>query len=222
MAAHLAPIAPVDDRIEAMRNALKESSEARDYFPGLDKLLTKYLENSSFNPQQDSVDKESFIRGMLRCFYKTQKDDTYSKTLSTYSPQEQDNIRAFVENKDSADQIGERFVPGLSPAVREEVDALKAASKPEVEKENVEGGPILHENPKDVTDSHHGIFHWFKTKFLEHGTDAEKVLVVSQLRTLVSWEELIDFQISLTKIWISITGATLSTTSLVLRIHQGA
>lgn len=221
MTAHLAPVTPVDDRIAAMRDALQESPEAREYLPGLDKLLTKYLNNSSFNPQEDSVDKEAFIRGMLRCFYKTQKDDTYSKTLSTYSSHEQEKIRAFVEDKKPADEIGEGFTPNLSPPVREEVAALRAAAKPKVEKETVEGGPILHEDPENVTDSHHGIWHWFKSKFSEHGADADKVLVVSHPGA-VSLAESIDCYDSRTKTWNSIIGATLSITSPGSRMPQGA
>ena len=212
MAATLAPVPPVDDRITTMRDALHNNQEAQAYFPGLEKLLSNYLDASSFNAKDDSVDKEQFTRGLLRCFYKTQKDDTYSKVLATYSPAEQEKIKAFVEDKEPAEKIGKNFAVQPSPPLREEVDALKAAPQPEVAKDTVEGGPILHEDPEKVTHEGHGIWNWFKTQFFGDSKQKEGVLVVSRqpVHTRGSISRLICQ--SPTQIWSSTIGATPSKT----------
>lgn len=179
MASPTTSVPAVDERLEQMRDALKDNAEARDYFPGLDKLLTKYLENSSYDPNQDTVDKELFIRGMLRCFYKTEKDDTYSKILATYSDEEQRKIRAFVEQKQAADDLGPDFTPGVSPPVREELDSLQHAPAHESHIQTVEDSPILHEAVTNGAESVQRIWQRIKTmlSFWDHDAKEQEITV---------------------------------------------
>ena len=179
MASPVTSVPAVDERLEQMRNALKDNVEARDYFPGLDKLLTKYLENASYDPNQNSVDKELFIRGMLRCFYKTEKDNTYSRILATYSEDEQQKIRAFVEEKQAADVLGPDFTPGVSPPVREELDSLQQAPAPEVHRVTVHS-PVLHEAATNGVESVQSIWQRIKAMLSlhDHG-EKEQGLTVS-------------------------------------------
>ncbi|KAI0843225.1 hypothetical protein F5Y06DRAFT_257215 [Hypoxylon sp. FL0890] len=87
--------------------------------PGLAQLLEDIVDPDTDVPREDSV------RRLLRVFWESETDGTYSSILGHYSTKEKDFIRAFVEDKKPATDLGHEFDDvGVSLGSREELPVL--------------------------------------------------------------------------------------------------
>ncbi|KAI1409151.1 hypothetical protein F5Y13DRAFT_203799 [Hypoxylon sp. FL1857] len=87
--------------------------------PGLAQLLEDIVD-----PDTD-VPRENSVRRLLRVFWESQTDGTYSGVLGRYSTQEKNFIRAFVEDEKPAQDLGHEFDDvGVSLGSREELPVL--------------------------------------------------------------------------------------------------
>lgn len=83
--------------------------------PGLADLLADIVNTD------EVVNREDSVRRLLEVFWKSETDATYSATLRRYKPEEEELLRAFVEEGKSASDVGKSFHMGLTLGAREEL-----------------------------------------------------------------------------------------------------
>lgn len=111
----------VDDRVNHIVEKLDQNPEfAEKKAPGLKELL------SDFASPDVQVSGVEFHRRLLQVFKDSETDGTYSKTLSQYTPEEQEQIRKFAEGADPK-ELGQNFTLGPSLGCREELSKLQQA-----------------------------------------------------------------------------------------------
>ncbi|KAI1143069.1 hypothetical protein F5Y05DRAFT_141793 [Hypoxylon sp. FL0543] len=99
--------------------------------PGLAQLLEDIVDPDTDVPREDSV------RRLLRVFWESESDGTYSSILGHYSPKEKDIIRAFVEDEKPATDLGHEFDDvGVSLGSREELPVLDEGDGPSIVSSN--------------------------------------------------------------------------------------
>ncbi|CAH0024815.1 unnamed protein product [Clonostachys rhizophaga] len=108
----------VDDRVNHIVEKLDQNPDfSEKKAPGLKELL------SDFASPDVLVSGIEFHRRLLQVFKDSETDDTYSKTLSQYTPEEQEK---FAEGADPKD-LGQNFTLGPSLGCREELSKLQQA-----------------------------------------------------------------------------------------------
>lgn len=71
-----------------------------------------------------NLPRETSIRRLLRVFWKSETDGTYSSILGRYSEKEKSLIRKFVEDENAAEDLPDDFDIGLSIGARDELPTL--------------------------------------------------------------------------------------------------
>ncbi|KAL7622413.1 hypothetical protein AAE478_007918 [Parahypoxylon ruwenzoriense] len=106
-------------RLERLSSKLHDNDdELGKHLPGLAKLFEDIADANTDVPREES------IRRLLRVFWKSESDGTYSGILGRYSDEEKDFVRAFVEDEKPARDICEHFDIGPSLGAREELPFL--------------------------------------------------------------------------------------------------
>ncbi|KAI1767228.1 hypothetical protein GGR53DRAFT_482678 [Hypoxylon sp. FL1150] len=111
-----------NSRLKTISQKLQDDQKLDHQLPGLAKLLDDIVDPDTNVPREDSV------RRLLRVFWESEDDGTYSSILGRYSHVENKLIRAFVEDEKSADDIGKDFDMGVSLGAREELPLLDEES----------------------------------------------------------------------------------------------
>lgn len=108
-----------NSRLKTLSQKLHADHELGHHqLPGLAKLLDDIVDTNTDVPREQS------IRRLLRVFWESKADGTYSDILGRYSDNERSLIRAFVEDEKPADDLGEKFDMGMSLGAREELPIL--------------------------------------------------------------------------------------------------
>ncbi|KAI4866254.1 hypothetical protein F4820DRAFT_263491 [Hypoxylon rubiginosum] len=111
-----------NDRLKTISQKLQDDHKLGHQLPGLSKLIDDIVDPDTDVPREDSV------RRLLRVFWESEDDGTYSSILGRYSHVESKLIRAFVEDEEPADDIGKDFDMGVSLGAREELPVLDEES----------------------------------------------------------------------------------------------
>ncbi|KAI0175796.1 hypothetical protein GGR52DRAFT_589566 [Hypoxylon sp. FL1284] len=108
-----------NSRLKTISQKLQDDHKLGHRLPGLSKLLDDIVD-----PETD-VPRENSVRRLLRVFWESEEDGTYSSILGRYSRAESKLIRSFVEDEDSADNICKDFDMGMSLGAREELPVVE-------------------------------------------------------------------------------------------------
>ncbi|XXG94366.1 hypothetical protein Hte_000620 [Hypoxylon texense] len=120
-----------NDRLKTISQKLQDDHKLGHQLPGLSKLIDDIVDPDTDVPREESV------RRLLRVFWESEDDGTYSSILGRYSHVESKLIRAFVEDEEPADTIGKEFDMGVSLSAREELPVLDEESSLETVMERV-------------------------------------------------------------------------------------
>ncbi|KAI6093505.1 hypothetical protein F4821DRAFT_953 [Hypoxylon rubiginosum] len=120
-----------NSRLKTISQKLQDDHKLGHQLPGLAKLLDDIVDPDTDVPREDSV------RRLLRVFWESEDDGTYSTILGRYSHIESRLIREFVEDEKSADDVGRDFDMGVSLGAREELPVLDEESSWETMKDRV-------------------------------------------------------------------------------------